>query len=213
MVDVTGEDDVHLLAVQHLHQLGRAPNDGVDGRVLDINQWMVADENAHLVVGRVAELAVDEVDLVLRNHAVGPVPVRQDRTRRVDADDEAMVVFMHRIDHGEDMGAIALHGVEKALHRVEARNIVVSGYGEDRRGDAVDKFLRLPEFAVAADLGEIAAEDDKVGTLALYLVKEGFNDHRVGLAEMEVGGVKDNAHAAITNRLKDSERAEPEQRS
>jgi hypothetical protein len=112
MVDMPREDNIHLLIFQNVQEVRRPPDNRVDRRSFHIYQRMVTNKDPYLLVIGVTELIVHELQLALRNHAIRPVPVRQDRASRVDTDNKTVFVLMNDILHRCDKIAVTFHRIK-----------------------------------------------------------------------------------------------------
>src|SRR4051812_4096721 len=82
------------------------------------------------------------------------------------------------------------------MNRIE-RKVMVAGYHHDGPPHTADKVASFMEFGVARALGQITADDHKIGTVPIQAVKERIDLARVVTAKVEIGNVGNPAHQTL----------------
>jgi hypothetical protein len=87
-----------------------------------------------------------------------------------------------------------LQRTDKTVHQVVKRNIVIARDDENRLGNVVDEMAGLNKFGGSGALGQIAAENDKIGLQPADFPNQGGGYACVMTAKVQVGNVGDHAH-------------------
>lgn len=112
--------------------------------------------------------------------------MRQHAARRIKPGDQDVVVAENRVELFANIGSVAFIGVDQPLPQIVARNIVIAGDAENRRGQTVQEIARRPEFPRTAYLREVPADDDQARLLFFYGRPQGLHDSVFFRAEMQV---------------------------
>ncbi len=113
--------------------------------------------------------------LARANPAIGPVPVRHDHARRIDAldiDTPRAQAWLHVLG---DVMFVAAERIDET-RQIHARQIVIAGNDEIGDGQALEKGARFLEFGDGGRLGDVAAGDNQIGCIVVEVAQQRVGD-------------------------------------
>ena len=191
-MDVSAEDEIGpgdrprpqggLVAA---HQVGPVPRTGH-------RRGLMHHHHAQLLRTRRGQQACHTVDLRGRHFPVLVPP----GARGVDPDDQQVRRRVNRLEVGAEHLGEARVRAGQARPEIEQGDVVVAGHRQDRRPQSVDEGLRRAELGGSRALRDVAREHHQVRPLLRCEGDQGLDHRRLLGAEVGVGDVKQDAHAA-----------------
>jgi len=159
-------------------------------------QRMVSDQNTHRLARCARKGLADEFDLIGVDAAV----LEGQRARGVDAEHRNSRQLDEWAQGLVDEAAVARERRQEAAEHVIQRHVVIAGHSDHivaALAQAVEELASLAELLGPGALGEVAADDDKVGLELVGLAADGPDEALVMRSEVEVGQVEQASHSPV----------------